>query len=177
MTTPPSVGNCFAMQDPCIFLWNGAAGDRDGQTGDLSDATLTWRREHQTISKGSKTNVFSSFGLEFPFPISPYRTTYTCLWYFTTLCLRAMCAVLHLCWHHSLYATFSKGMQITDDFVHGYFPRLWTSPDLQDPVSQMWQDITGKFFNPSECLTDTHFITHKKTTFLPSLHLRFSSMM
>lgn len=88
-----------------------------------------------------------------------------CLWYFTILCLWAMCAVLCLCWHHSLCATFSKGMQITDFSVHGYFPGLWTSPDLQDPVSQMWQDITWKFFNPSECLRRSLHNTQENNLF------------
>lgn len=131
----------------------------------LHNTTLTRSREHQRSSKGSKTNAFSSFWPQFPFPISSYRTTFTCLWYFIILCLWAICAVLYLHWQWSLYAAFSKWMQITESFVYGHVPRLCTTPDLQDPTSQMSQDKTWKSFSPSESLTDTHFITHKKTTF------------
>jgi len=40
----------------------------------------------------------------------------------------------------------------------------------------MSQDKTWDFFNPSQGLTDTHFITHKKTTFIPSPFQKFSSI-
>lgn len=117
------------------------------------------------ISKGSKTNLFSSFWPETPFLISPYYTTfiahdilsYSPLGQFVQCSIYAGNEVCMLPFLNGCRSQNPLCMAMSQDSIQPLTYRIL--------LHRCHKKKTWKFFNPSECLTDMHFVTHKKTTF------------